>query len=57
VLDDGSVWAVDGADQPTAAPWTDASTIHVSQEESGGSGGYVLTDESESVTAIHIGDK
>jgi hypothetical protein len=37
-----------------------SSTIHVSEQESGGSlGSYVLAnaDESESVTATHIGDK
>jgi hypothetical protein len=42
------------------SPWTDSSTIHVSQEESG-SGSYVLTNEDESppesVTATHIGEK
>jgi hypothetical protein len=58
VLEDDSVWAVADADQATAAVWTDSSTIHVSEEESG-SGGYVLTneDDHENVTATHIGDK
>jgi hypothetical protein len=53
------VWAVAGAGRATAAAWPDASTIHVSEEESGGSGSYVLTneDDHESVTATHIGDK
>jgi len=33
--------------------------LHVSDEESGGSGSYVLTneDDHETVTATHIGDK
>jgi hypothetical protein len=58
VLNDGSVWAVDNADQATASVWTDSTAIHVG-EESGGSGSYVLTntDDHESVTATHIGEK
>ena len=61
VLEDGSVWAVEDADRAKAEAWTDSSTIHVSEDESGGSGSYVLTNEDESppesVTATHIGDK
>jgi hypothetical protein len=60
VLNDGSVWAVENADQATARLWQDRAAIHVSEEESGGGlGTYVLTntDEHESVTATHIGEK
>jgi hypothetical protein len=59
VLEDGSVWDVADADQPTASVWTDATAIKVSEEESGGVGSYVLTntDDNESVTASFIGNK
>lgn len=59
VLNDGSVWAVENADQATARLWLDRTAIHVSEEESGGLGTYVLhnTDDHESVTATYIGNK
>jgi hypothetical protein len=57
VLEDGSVWDVADTDQATASTWTDAASIHVGEEESGGN--YVLhnTDDESSVTASYVGDK
>jgi hypothetical protein len=58
VLEDGSVWEVDSADQATASIWTDTTSITVSDEESA-PGTYTLddTEDHESVTATYIGDK
>lgn len=56
VLEDGSVWSVDSADQATASTWTDAASITV-KEGSGTSYELVNTDEHEVVTANYVGSK
>jgi hypothetical protein len=56
VLDDGSIWFVDPADQATSGPWVDATSITVSQS-SDGSYELVDTDDQERVAANYIGQE
>ncbi|HME04939.1 MAG TPA: hypothetical protein VKG38_18095 [Solirubrobacteraceae bacterium] len=57
VLDDGSVWAVSGADQATAATWTDASTIEARQGSASPRYRLVNTGDESTVEAGYMGDK
>jgi hypothetical protein len=56
VLEDGSVWSVDSADQANTSTWNGATSITVN-EGSGNSYDLVDTDDQEVVAANYIGTK
>jgi len=57
VLDDGSVWAVSGADQSKTATWTDTANIEVKEGNASPNYELINTDDHAVADAGYIGDK
>lgn len=57
VLEDGSIWIVAPADQPTTANWTDSASITVNEDSTGPGYELVNTDTQETAGANYIGQE